>query len=69
MKELYKPEINVDVSIDDDENLRAIRDLHQHRTGIGADREEKQKNRKRVYLHSIGRFRNLKKLQAENSND
>jgi len=69
MKKLYKPEINAHVSLDDNENVRAIRHSHQHRTEIDADREEKQNKQKRVYLHSIGRFSNLKKLQMDNSND
>jgi len=69
MKEIYKPEINAHVSLDDIENVRAIRHSHQHRTEIDAGREENQKKRKRVYLHSIRRFSNLKKLQMDNSND
>lgn len=69
MKEPYKPEINAQVSLDDNENVPAIRRSQQHKTEIAADREEKQKKRKRVYLHSIERFSNLKKLQMENSND
>ena len=69
MKELNKPEIDVSVSIDDNESLRTIRDLHQHKAKIAADEEEKQKTRKRVYLHSIGRFTKLRKLQLDNSNE
>lgn len=69
MKELDKPEIDALVPIDDNENLPTIHHSRQHRTEIDADGEEKQKKRKRVYLHSIGRFRNLRKLQMENSKD
>lgn len=69
MKELNKPEINVDEPIDDHENFRTIRKLYQHITERDVGRVEKQKKRKRIYLHSIGRRSNLRKLQIENSKD
>ena len=64
MKELYETETQAHGYLDDNEVGRTIRHSHQNSPENDAGREEKQKQRKRVYLHSIGRFKNLKKLQS-----
>ena len=51
------------LSIAEDAVQNSYPQVRQDTTETGANSLEKSNNRKRVYLHSIGRFRNLKKLQ------